>query len=192
MQALNELANGRRGFAGAISYAQSAAQIQVADRESRVAQAAGQGHHFVDRFQNRAGVQDLRSDVAAHAFRHQAAQRPRPLVYSARIGDGNPELVLRQAGGDIRMGRGVYVRVHAHGEPRLDTVARGNGVDEGQFRLRLAVEAVDSPLDGVLDLFGGLPHTKKTPLGRAPPRLEHTIQFTARDNIETRPRLRQQ
>ena len=41
-------------------------------------------------------------------------------------------------------------------KPAGDAAARGDGIDEGQFPFRLAVEGVNAVGQGVIHLFGGL------------------------------------
>src|SRR5262245_10138584 len=84
------------------------------------AESGCQLQYFVDSLQNRCGIQNLRTDVAAHARRNQIAEVSRASIYRGRIINRDPELVLAQASRNVGVGRGIDIRVYANRKIRLD------------------------------------------------------------------------
>ncbi len=81
-----------RFFARVISDAKAAAQIEMADGVTRGAQAARQFEHLVDSFQYGSGIENLRADMAAHAFGREVAEALRALVNGGAATMGMPNL----------------------------------------------------------------------------------------------------
>ena len=77
-------------------------------------------------------------------------------------------------------------------DARLHIPADGQRIDQGKLRFRLAVEAVDAALERIVDLIGGLADARENHSGRIPASLDHTEQFAARDDVETRAGFGQQ
>ena len=152
----------------------------------------GERQHLVHGFENRTGVENLRADVAAHALGHQVAELPRAFVDGGRAGDGDAEFVLAEAGGNVGMGDGVHVGVDADGEAGLLAEARGLGVDQREFRLRFAVEAVDAAFQRVFHFRGGLADAGEDDLRGVAAGLKDAVQLAAGDDVETRAGLGQQ
>ena len=90
------------------------------------------------------------------------------------------------------MGGGVHVGVHADGKAGLHAAARGHGVDQRQFRFRLAIEAVDAARERVFHFGRGLAHAGENHLGRIAAGLEHAKQFAAGNDVEARAGFGQQ
>src|SRR5262249_1711950 len=65
-------------------------------------------------------------------------------------------------------------------------------VDQGQLRLRLAVEAVDAAGEGVLHLVRRLTDAGENDLSRIAAGLENAVQLAAGNDVEARARLGQQ
>ena len=99
--------------------------------------------------------------------------------------DIDAELVLAQSGRNIRVGRGIHVGIHAHGKGRLHAAPRRQRIDQGQLRLRLAIEHADAALERVIHFGGGLPHARKHHPGWLAARAHDTIQFAAGNDVET-------
>jgi hypothetical protein len=70
--------------------------------------------------------------------------------------EGDAELVLVRAGGDLGVGVGLHVRVHADGNGRALLLFARDLVDEIQFRDALDVERVDARGERLLDFRAGL------------------------------------
>ena len=100
-----------RGRLVAVTDAQSAAQVEVMQDNAFGLQLVDQGEQLVERVQEGRDLGDLRPAVAVDAGdldageRTCARDRSRP-----RRSNGDAELVLLEARGDIRMGLGVDVR----------------------------------------------------------------------------------
>ena len=77
-------------------------------------------------------------------------------------------------------------------EAGLHAEARGHGVDQREFRFRLAIEAVNAAGERVFHLGRGLTDTGEDHLRRVAAGLQYAIQLTAGNDIESRARLRQQ
>ena len=172
-----------------VSHAQSAAQVKGPDGNAHAPQAIHQRHHLVERLHHGRGIQQLRSDVATDAFQQKVRVRRGLLVERLGLADIDSEFVFPQPGGDVRMGGGIDVRVHAERNARLHAAARGQRFDQNQLRFGLAIEAVDAALKRVFDLVGGLAYARKYHLGRIAAGFQHPEQFSARYDVEARPGL---
>ena len=184
-EALHEGADLGRFLSRVVAHAEAPAQIEVADGVPRGAQFPGQRQHLVQGFENRAGVQDLRPDVATHAFGHQVAELPRVIVDGGRAGDGDAELVLAQAGGYVGMGDSVHVGVDADGKAGCFAETRRLGVEQRQLRLRFAVEGADAALQRVFHFRGGLADSGEDDLRGVAAGFQDAVEFAAGDDVET-------
>ena len=79
-------------------------------------------------------------------------QAPRPAEDVRGGGDVHAELVVAQAGRDVRMGARVDVGVDAQGHPHRPARGRRGGGDPRDLGLALRVELADAPLDAQRDL----------------------------------------
>ena len=190
-QALDVRANRRGLFFLAIGNAQAAAQIQMRDRVPLRPQRRGQLQGLVHGLQNGARVEHLRADMAAYSLRRQILETPCSLVDRRRLANIDSEFVTAEPGGNIRVRGCVHIRIHANGEPGRQAAASGQGVDQGQFRFRLAVEAANAVLEGIFHFAGRLAHARKNHFRGIAARLKHAKQLAARNDIETRSRPRQ-
>ena len=84
------------------------------------------------------------------------------------------------------MSDGVHVRVDADGEAGLLAEARGLGVDQGEFRLGFAVEAVYAALQRVFHFGGGFADAREDDLRGIAAGLKDAVEFAAGDDVETR------
>jgi len=134
----------------------------------------------------------LRPDVAAYAFRRQVAECARALVHRGSFRHGDSKLVLAQARRNVGVSRRVDIGIHADRKTGGNTQPRGHGVEQRQFRFRLAVEAVNAAGERVLHLGGGFSDARKHHLGGIAACLENPEQLAARDDVEARPGLGQQ
>ena len=97
------------------------------------------------------------------------AKRARAFVNRGRLGHGDAELVLGEAGRDVRVGGGVHVGVDADREARLHAAPRGQGVDERQLGFRFAIEAVNAARERVFHLGGRLAYAGEDHPAGSPP-----------------------
>jgi hypothetical protein len=116
-------------------------------------------------------------DAYARQARRLGVKRPRFL-------EGDAELVFLQPRGDVGVGAGIDVRVHAQADGRRGAHAAGDAGDAQQFAARLDVEAEDALLDGQADVRLGLAHAREHHLARVAPSGDHALQLAARDDVE--------
>src|SRR5262249_40177300 len=108
------------------------------------------------------------------------------LVDRLHRGDVDAEFVFTQTRRNVRMRRGINVRIHANCYPRAFVSAARDRIDQFDFRFGLGIEVEDAGIEGVLDLFGGLAAPSEyTPAGVAS-RLEHAKQFSPGYDVEAR------
>src|SRR5438874_13026023 len=105
----------------------------MADSMARGAQAVDEREYFVYRFHHRVRVEELRSDMTAYSGGHQVRERSGAVVDGLDVLYVDAELVVAQAGGYIRMRRGVHIRIHAHGEFGFHAHSSGQGVDQREL-----------------------------------------------------------
>ncbi len=123
--------------------------------------------------------------MAAHALGGQIGEGARPLIDRARPLDGDAELVLAEAGGDVGMGGGVHIRVDANRKAGFDAAPRRHGVEQRQLGFGFAVETVNAVAERVLDFRGGLAHARKHDSRRVSAGGQHARQLAARNDVET-------
>ena len=164
--------------------AEAATEVKMPDGHAAGAEAADEGEHGIERFFERGGVEQLRTDVAADAFGDDVFELQGARVDVFGGGDIDAELVIAKAGGDIGVGLGVDVGVDADGDTGLDAETGGDGIDEREFRFRFAVEAVDAARESVFDLFAGFADAGEDHLFRAAAGAEDAVEFAAGDDVE--------
>src|SRR5690606_39590399 len=107
-----------------IANADAAAQVEVVQLDARFTQAQNQRNEFFQGIQVGCRFGDLRADVAVHTDDFQPGKGFRPAVDFGGTFDVDAELVFLQPRGDVRVGVGVDVGVHAQ-RNRCDTPAAG-------------------------------------------------------------------
>ena len=100
--------------------------------------------------------------------------------------DVDAELVLAQAGGDVGMGAGVYVRIDADRYRGHDAQGGGDPFQAYQLGLRLQIKAADADLQGAAHFVGALADAGEDDPGRVTSRRQHPLQLTDGDDVEAR------
>jgi|GEM_PF-6075133 len=133
----------------------------------------------------------LRADMAVDADHFEVAQFVGARIHRFGIGDGDAELVFLEAGGDVRMGAGVHVRVDAQrhrgdhaqlGGDQLQTLELVGGFD---------IEAMHADFQRTTHVVAGLADAGEDDALRLAAGSQHALQFAARDDVEARPEARQ-
>ena len=82
----DEFRDRRSTVAFPVCDAEAAAQIQPANGMTGSAQIGRQPQDLIHGFIDRRGIENLRTNMATHAFRLQVAKLPRALIHRGRIG----------------------------------------------------------------------------------------------------------
>jgi hypothetical protein len=148
---------------------------------------------FFDRLDKWRDGRKLRADVHLQAAQLDVFQ----LLGSAfvEVGDGgeiDAKLVLGLAGGNVFVGVGVNVRVHADRGRGDHAELAGDLVEVAEFFLALDVERVDPLLQRIDDLVTGLANTGEGAMRRITARLDDAEEFSAGNDVEARAVGRQQ
>ncbi len=106
------------------------------------------------------------------------------LIQGRRLGDVHAELVVFQAGGNIRVGLGVHIRVHADGDGRFTVQFAGHQIQQFQFGGGFHIETVDVGFQGRGHFVGGFAHAGKDNFVRIAAGTQHPFQFATGDDIE--------
>ena len=152
-----------------IGHAQAAPQVQPLDVQALAAQAAHQARHLLEGLGHGRKVGDLAADVAGHAHGLQPGAVRRHGVEPLGLGEGDAELVLRLARGDLGVTAGRHVRIDPEGDGRALAQAFGDPGDSGHFRLGLDIDLADAGLEREGDLGGGLADPREDDLFRRHP-----------------------
>ena len=183
----------RRGAAGQrrlIDDAQPAADAEEL-QPVPLLQPRRQRQHLAHGLLERADLGDLRADVHLHSAQAQVLELARARVDALDLLEGNAELVLVGAGGDLLVRVRLHVRVHAHRHGRLLVQARRHAVDALQLRLALGVERVNPLPQGELDLAFRLAHARESAFPRVAAGGDHPLQLAAADDVEPAAQQRQ-
>ncbi len=108
------------------------------------------------------------------------------------VGYGDAELVFLEARGDVRVGAGVDVRVHAQRHRRDLAHLGGHHLQALELVGGLDVEAVHPHFQGAAHVFTGLADPGEHHAIGAAAGGQHAFQFTAGDDVEARAQARQQ
>src|SRR5690348_11514283 len=112
-----------------------------------------QREYFIDGFEDRPVIEQLRSDMATYTLGRETRKLLSFLIEILHLGDVSAKLVLAQTGGDVRMRYCIDIRVHAQRNRSGPPEARGNLRNEIKFRLRLAIKAVNALLERIAHLL---------------------------------------
>ena len=93
--------------------ADTTAQVQVTQVDTALGQAVDQHQQAVQGIEEGLDGGQLRADVAVHAHHFQVGQLRGAHVNGFGVGDGDAELVFLETCGDVRVGAGIDIRVHA-------------------------------------------------------------------------------
>jgi hypothetical protein len=168
-----------------VADAEPAAQVQVCDLDALLVQPVGQGQHPIQGIEEGRKVGQLRADMAIDADHAQLRHGRRASIDGLRVMDVDAELVLAQAGGDVRMRASVHVGIHAQRDRRLQAQLGGHRGDAIELWFGFDVEAADADRQGTADLLGtladpGEDHPRRVAAGR-----QHALQLAHRDDVET-------
>src|SRR5579859_919093 len=109
----------------------------------------------------RSYVTNLRADVQAYAGHPQIFVLGGPAVKLAGVADWDPELVLTQAGGNIRMRFSRHVRIYAQGNVGYFAEFRSAGGQKLKLAFTFHVEEQDSAAQSQAQLIRGFAHAGK-------------------------------
>ncbi len=180
----------RRRLVG-IGDAQAAAHIDVRQADAFGVEPGHHVEHFVDRVQVRRDLGDLRTDMAVDADHAQVRHGRGRAVGRQDFIERDAELVALQAGGDVRVGLGIHVRVDAQRHRRGLAQRAGHLVEPVQLGDRFDVEAGDTGFERQAHLVGGLAHPREHHVGGLASGGQHAPQFPARDDVEAGAQLRE-
>ncbi len=177
----------------AVVDAQAAARVHVANVVPIFSQLADQPRNPRQCRGKRLNGAYLRADMHAHSGRIQPPPPHRLAVDRPRQPDLDAELVLAQAGRNIRMRFRKNIGIHPQREPRAHAQRLRPRRQQRQLSLRLHVEQQDSRLQRRVNLpgllaYAGEDHSLQRLFARPP----HPLQFAPADDVEARAKLRQQ
>src|SRR5690606_24803720 len=95
----------------AVAHTDTATQVQVTQVDAALGQAVDQHQQAVQGIKEGGQGSQLRADVAVDADHFQVRQLCGAHIQGLGFGDGDAELVFFEAGGDVRVGTGVDIRV---------------------------------------------------------------------------------
>ena len=160
----------------AVADAEAATQVDVVELDAFASELVHETEDLVGRFGHRRRVEELGADVAVDAADLDVRQPGGLAVEIQRFGEGDAELVAAQAGGNVRVGVGINVRVDAEGDRR--TLAHAGG------HLR---EAADAGRQRVTHFVGALADAGEDHLAGIATGRQHAGELAARDDVETGP-----
>ncbi|MNZ26104.1 hypothetical protein D3C78_432870 [compost metagenome] len=196
--ALDALAHGLDIVAGlrrllvAVAHAESAAEVEMADRDAARGQAVDQRQQAVEGVEEGLQAGELGADVAVDAYHVQVRQGGGMGVDGFRFVDGDAELVFLEAGGDVGMGAGIHVGVHPQRHRGLHFHGRGHVLQALQLVARLDVEAVHAGFQGAAHVVAALADAGEDDAPGRAAGGEDAFQLAAGNDVEARPLARQQ
>ena len=135
----------------AVIDAQAAADIDIRHRDAGDGELA---HARVDAVAERDEIvhlQDLGPDMEMEPHEREMRKRLGEADGILELRMVDAELVLRQAGGDVRMGMGTDIRIHPDADRRLHVHFSSNLLDDKHFRRRFDMETADARLQAEAD-----------------------------------------
>ncbi|MOA00335.1 hypothetical protein D3C78_1196930 [compost metagenome] len=179
----------RRVVVVAVGNAETAADVDMADRVSvgaqRLDQFAQQPEGILERLQ----FGDLAADMHVDAGDFDTGQSGGMGIDRAGAFIGNAELVFFLAGGNLGVGARVHVRIDAEGDMRPLAHFHGAQVKDFQLRLGFDVEAVDAGFQRVIHFRHGLADAGKHDAACRHAGCKRPAQFAARHDIDARAEL---
>ncbi len=114
-------------------------------------------------------------------------RQPRPLRHVEDEGagqrDGHAELVVAQAGRDVRMALRIDVRIDAQRDPGLHAAGRGEAVEAVQLAWRLHVDGVEIEPHRALEFAGRLAHAREHDVARGEAAAQRHVHLAHRVGI---------
>ena len=181
----------RRCFV-AVADAQTATHVDVLERDAVPRQGIHQAEDPVERVHERGDVGDLRPDVAVDAGDADAGEGCGLAIQSRRILEGDAELVLAQAGGNVGVRAGIDIRIDAQAHRRGAAERSRHRRQPPQFARRFDVEAQDAGGQRLAHLGLGLAHPGEDHFARIAPGRDHPLQLAARHDVEAAAETREQ
>ena len=174
----------RRGRIVPLGNAEPAADVDVAESDVRRPELPRQvGQRLSGQHQWRE-IEQLRADVAADAVEGYVLHTGGLEGQRAGPRHGDAELVLVHAGGDVRMGRAVDVRIDPQRHRRDASELTGDPVDGGQLAGGLDVEAAHARQQRLANFLGQLARPREHDAGGLAAGPEHPRELAARDDVE--------
>ena len=170
---------GLRRCVAVVVDAQATTKINVVNGNARRLDVAHQIQNAVHRVQVGRGFGDLRANVAVDADHLQARQAGGMAVGAQGVFMGDAKFVALQSGGNIGVGFGVHIGVHAQADRGFLSEAKGHFAEHLQLGFAFDVEATDAHLQGLFHLGAGFAHARKNDLGRIGTGRQHAGQFAA-------------
>ena len=170
-----------------VNNADTAAQVQVFQHNAFVCQLVDQGQDTFAGFDKRAEVGQLRADMAVDTDNFQMALSGSMTIGLKRIGIGNTKFIGFQAGGDIRMGFSVDIRVDTQGNRSDFTQTRSNFLNAVDFGNAFHIEAFHACIQRKFNFCLTLAHTGKNRFRRIAAGRQNTRQLAAGHNVKTAP-----
>ncbi len=143
---------GLRVLAGGVGDAEAAAEVDVVDGVAVVAQRLDEAGEDREGWSKGARSVICEPMCMSTPGDGEAGQPRRLAIDGARARDGDAELVLRLAGGDLGVRQRVDVGVDAQRHARGAAPGGGDRREGGEFRLRLDVEAENVLVERERDL----------------------------------------
>ncbi|MNN06798.1 hypothetical protein D3C81_1196000 [compost metagenome] len=159
--------------------------------DATVGEAVDQVEQAVEGIEEGLDRGQLRADMAVDTHYIQVRQLRGAHVDRLGIGDGDAELVLFEAGGDVRVSTGVHVRVDPQRDRRNLAHLGGNHLQALKLVGGFDVEAVHADFQGAAHVVTGLADAGEHHAISAPARGQDTLQFTAGDDVEACAEARQ-
>ena len=131
------------GLLGTVVDPKAATHVQMMDMNPFRRQTIDQPQQLVSRFHKGIQFSELRADMAIHPDDLDVRHRGRLAIDGGCQLDGNAELVLLEAGGDIGVSTGIDIRIDPHRDASLLAHAARHPIEALQLGFRLQIEAED-------------------------------------------------
>ena len=174
----------RRRRLVAIAHTQTTTHIEMGDGNTVFRQLVDERQSAIQGIDEWRQGRELRSDMEVDALDGDAAEVRRTGKQRGRIVDGNAKLVFLQTSGDIGMGIGIDIGIHAHGDWRDRTEAGRHSIEPLQLSLGFDVETIDSGLQSAAHLRLTFADTGEHHLRGIPAGGQYALQLARRDDVE--------
>ena len=151
-------------------------------------QGSSQGGDFPDGFQEGFRLGKLGADMHLQPFQMKVRKfAGRHLIKRFNAFEVHAEFIFSLAGSNVFVRSRLYVGIDAHGHRSLDSHGGGNGVNGPQFRFGFHIEAINALGQGITDFLLGFSYAGISAFGRISPGFEDAEEFSAGDDVESRP-----
>ena len=183
---LPQCIGGGRGVAVVVD-AQPATKVDVVDGNTGRLDLLDEIKQAVGSVQVRCHFGDLGADVEIDAHHLEAGEGSGALVGGQSTFMGHAKLVALESGGDIGVGLGVDVRVHADADRRGLAFCDGHFAQNLQLCFAFHVETQNASLQRLPHFQARFTHAGKNHLAGIATGGNDTLQFTTRDDVESTP-----